>query len=221
MLNQIEWNALHSEKRFRPRYPEDDIVRWLFSNMSPNAVVLDDGCGAGRHVILLAENGYVPYGIDYSENGVKYTRELLTECNYEKYTDNITVASCDELPYEDDFFDGLISFGVLYYLDDSKIGAAVNEIYRVLKKGGKAIVVVRSKEDYRYIPDDNIQSNTINVDDDSLSGNAENGMAEHFFSREEIVDLFQAFGCLTIDRIIRTHNNESVCDNDYIIFAEK
>ena len=30
--NQNEWNKLHAQDKFRPKYPEDDIVRWLFSN---------------------------------------------------------------------------------------------------------------------------------------------------------------------------------------------
>ena len=34
MLNQNQWNKMHAENRFRPKYPEDDVVRWLFSNMS-------------------------------------------------------------------------------------------------------------------------------------------------------------------------------------------
>ncbi len=63
MINNNEWNSLHRESRFRPRYPEDDVVRWLFSNISKGGMVLDDGCGAGRHIKLLVENGYIPYGL--------------------------------------------------------------------------------------------------------------------------------------------------------------
>lgn len=216
MLNQSKWNKLHSEKRFRPKYPEDDIVRWLFKNMPPHTNILDDGCGAGRHIMLLADNDYIPYGIDYSENGVNYTRELLVYNNYSQYVNNIQVASCDELPFDNNFFDGLISFGVLYYLEECKISKAINEIYRVLKNGGKTVVVVRNKEDYRYSSD-----TTVSVDDNKLSGFNENGMSQHFFSKEEIIDLFSDFSDLSVERIIRTHNNESISDNDYIIFAEK
>ena len=222
MINQDEWNALHSEKRFRPKYPEDDIVRWLFSNVPRNSKVLDDGCGAGRHIILLAENGYIPFGIDYSNNGVEYTKQLLNINNHDEYIDNVFVASCDDLPFEDCFFDGLISYGVLYYLEDRDIKKAVDEIYRVLKKNGKTVVVVRSTEDYRNNTNlINTTQNIISIKDKNLSGNAENGMSEHFFTRTEIENLFSDFSSLTIDRIIRTHNNEEICDNDYIIFAEK
>jgi len=134
--NQELWKELHLKKRFRPKYPEGEVVRWLFKNIpqDEDKKVLDDGCGAGRHVMLLAENGYIPYGIDFSESGVDYTRQLLTNRGYTQYVENVICGSCDSLPYENNFYDGLISFGVLYYLDVAAIRQAVKEIYRVLKK---------------------------------------------------------------------------------------
>lgn len=220
MLNQNQWNKMHAENRFRPKYPEDDVVRWLFSNMSSNSKILDDGCGAGRHIMLLAENGYIPYGIDYSLNGVEYTRKLLTDNGYVDFAKNIQVSSCDKLPFSDSFFDGIISFGVFYYLEENSIKKAIDEAFRTLKSGGKMITVVRNQDDYRYKTYSN-NENRIAVDDDKLSGNAENGMSEHFFTKSEIKDLFKSFSKLSIERIIRTHNNESICDNDFIVFAEK
>lgn len=44
------------------------------------------------------------------------------------------------LPYEDSLFDGIISFGVFYYTDSAGMKKAVSELYRVLKKNGKALM---------------------------------------------------------------------------------
>ncbi len=219
MRNQTEWNELHNQNRFRPKYPEDDVVRWLFSNFPKEKKyrILDDGCGAGRHIMLLADNDYEPYGVDYSANGVKYTKELLKQKGFQHYVDNIIQCSCESLPYDNDFFDGVISFGVLYYLSEEGIKKAVEEIYRVLKRSGKTIVVVRNKQDYRYKG----ESDTIEIENENLSGFYENNMQEHFFSRDELLELFRDFDDVVIERIIRTHNNETICDNDYVVYATK
>ncbi len=223
MLNQSEWNNLHKQGRFRPRYPEDDIVRWVFQNFErgKNLKILDDGCGAGRHVMFLAENGYVPYGIDYSLEGVKYTKSLLAAANRVDLAKNIINASCDKLPFEDGSFDGVISFGVLYYLEEDGIKDAVNEIVRVLKPGGKAVVVVRSTEDYRCTKGSDNNSNIINDNNDAHSAKAENGMRLHFFTVEEINMLFKDFSEIEINRIIRTHDHGTICCNDFIVTLSK
>ena len=191
MRNQKKWNEMHNQKRFRPKYPEDDVVRWLFSNYAEakNCRILDDGCGAGRHIMLLADNGFEPYGVDYSENGIKYTKELLDQNGYQHYTDNLIQCSCESLPYETDFFDGVISFGVLSYLSAEGVKNSIDEIHRVLKKSGKTIVVLRNKDDYRYKG----ENTEIDIHNTELSGYQENGMQQHFVTKEELIELFHDF----------------------------
>ena len=219
MSNKSQWIEMHKNNRFRPKYPEPEIVRWLFKNLESGSLVLDDGCGAGRHIKLLAENGYIPYGIDYSDSGIDYTKSLLSEYGYSQFIENLVVGSCDCLPFENEKFNGVISYGVLYYLENEAIKKAVDEIYRVLKPGGTTVVVVRSHEDYRNASIED--KGYISVSDSKLSANAENGMHEHFFSRQEIVELFSQFKDVSIERIIRTYQNESICDNDFLIIASK
>ena len=67
-----------------------------------------------------------------------------------QYAENMRVASLIDLPFNDEYFDGIICYGVLYYLDKNDIEKATEQMYRVLKKGGKVLLVVRSVNDYRY-----------------------------------------------------------------------
>lgn len=46
----------------------------------------------------------------------------------------------EETPYDNDFFDAIYSLGVLEHL--RKPQTAMNEFYRILKKGGKLVVIV-------------------------------------------------------------------------------
>ena len=68
------WDELHKLEQFRPRYPNDRIVAWIFRNFAraPGRVVdiLDLGCGAGRHAIFFAREGYRASACDFSAVGV-------------------------------------------------------------------------------------------------------------------------------------------------------
>lgn len=75
---------------------------------------------------------------------------MLKEFLMGEFQENMKVGSLTEPPYENDFFDGIICNGVLYYLDFGSIEKAVDEMKRVLKPNGKLLLVVRSNEDYRF-----------------------------------------------------------------------
>ncbi|CUU71641.1 methyltransferase domain-containing protein [Campylobacter hyointestinalis] len=220
MQNQNEWCELHKDKRHQPKYPSDDVVTFVFKNFSRGGTILDLGCGAGRHIKFLAENGYNAYGCDYSQNGIIATKSLLDE---NSLTANLEVASISDLPYSDNFFDGLICYGVLYYNTKETIQKAANEIYRVLKPASKAYVVIRNLDDYRYkdsIKDGKYQV-TINESDQSRSAFKENGMPMYFFDKDEVKRIFSKFKNIEINRILRSHENDSFADDDYAITLTK
>lgn len=226
-VNKVQWSRLHQNKRYRPKYPSETVVQFVFRNFNRDGKtkVLDLGCGAGRHVFFMGKEGIIPYGIDYSKEGITYTREVLSEYGMDRYAKNMQVGSLTKLPYEDEFFDGIVCYGVLYYLDIAGIHMAVNEMYRVLKPGGKIQLVVRSTEDYRFnnIKVVNGEENTIIISeqDEKKCANSENGMLMHFFEEEELKILFSNFNKVTIDYIKETHDNQMFSDCNYVLTAEK
>ncbi|ANE36448.1 SAM-dependent methyltransferase [Campylobacter iguaniorum] len=220
MQNQKEWCELHKEKRHQPKYPSDDVVTFVFRNFTRGGTILDLGCGAGRHVKFLAEAGYNAYGCDYSSNGIIATKSLLDENSLNA---NLEVASVSDLPYSDNFFDGLICYGVLYYNSKEIIQKAADEIRRVLKPEAKAYVVVRNLNDYRYeksIKQDRYQV-IINESDSAKSAFKENGMPMYFFDKDEVKRLFYKFSKIEINRILKSHENDSFADDDYMITLVK
>ena len=46
-VNRKEWIALHQNKRYRPKYPSETVVQFVFRNFERNGItkVLDLGCG--------------------------------------------------------------------------------------------------------------------------------------------------------------------------------
>ncbi|NFO13098.1 class I SAM-dependent methyltransferase [Clostridium botulinum] len=219
---KILWRKLHSQSRFRPKYPSELIVQYVFKNFKRDgkAKVLDLGCGAGRHVFFMANENLETYGIDISNEGVEYTKKILEQSDLKG---NIECGSVSDLPYSDNYFDGIISYGVLYYCSIEEIKKAINEIYRVLKRGGKALVVVRTTKDYRYGNGTEIERNTFFIEEQDKNKCAfnENGMKMHFFTKSEIKTLFIAFKDIMIDTIEQTSENEKYKDSNFIIQLEK
>lgn len=218
------WTNLHKESRYRPKYPSETVVQYVFRNFKRdgNEKVLDLGCGAGRHVFFMGTENIQPYGLDFSKEGIDYTKTMLTKMGMEQFVDNMEVGALTKLPFEDSYFDGIVCYGVLYYLTFSDIKLAVSEMERVLKRGGKFMCVVRSVEDYRCDEENCIKTeeeNTyyINVKEQQKCANSENGMIMHFFKEDEIRELFKNFENVQIDKIVETHNNGEFCDSNYII----
>lgn len=216
------WESLHKQSRFRPKYPSETVVQYVFRNFKRDGQtkVLDLGCGAGRHLYFMANENLAAYGVDISRDGVEYTNELLKANNLKG---EAVVGAVYDIPYENEMFDGLVSYGVLYYCDKKEIEQACDEIYRVLKNGGKALIVVRTTNDSRYGQGNEIEKNTfiINEEDDTKSAFYESGMKMHFFTEEEVRELFKNFATMTIDKIEETSEEGKYMESNFVIQLTK
>lgn len=219
--NKELWECLNSESRHQIKYPVESVIRFVKKNFSEGSKILDDGCGAGRHVIFLAEEKYEPYGVDITKSGVLYTQSRLRNLGYAQYADNICVSGSESLPFEDGYFDGVISFGVLYYLRKDKIKEAIDEIYRVLKKGGKGLLHIRTLDDYRFdrrnMDDDDEHGCYIYENDNGKSAKKESGMFMHFFDKNEMMELCEEFKSVEINTEMWYHDNDSYADVNYLV----
>ena len=220
MQNQKEWLNLHANIKHQPKYPSSDVVSFVFKNFKKGSTILDLGCGAGRHLKFLAENGFECYGVDYSENGVKASELLLLE---HKLKANLQVASAHKLPFESDFFDGLFSIGSLMYGTKEQIQSNAKEIYRVLKKGAKAYLNLRSVLDYRHINGKIISKYEVIVDekDSSRPAYGENGMRVYHFDEEEVRRIYADFSHLTCDSIRHSFENNAYANDNLIVVLTK
>ena len=101
-------------------------------------VVLDLGCGEGRHVIsAYIEADVHSVGVDLSLEDLQTTREKFApfwEPDNKAKSFGMSCASALELPFADNTFDKVICSEVLEHIPDYQ--AALAEIERVLKPGG-------------------------------------------------------------------------------------
>lgn len=101
-------------------------------------VVLDLGCGEGRHVIsAYVEANVHSFGVDLCLDDLKTTRDKwadFAEPDNANKSFGLTSADALHLPFADDTFDKVICSEVLEHIPD--YNGALAEIERVLKPGG-------------------------------------------------------------------------------------
>jgi ubiquinone/menaquinone biosynthesis C-methylase UbiE len=108
--------------------------------------VVDIGCGHGRSLEVLAaraSKGRVA-GADPSELMVEIAVERNRKVVKARRVD-VAIASVDALPFADNAFDKALCVHVIYFCRD--LDAALREIARVLKPGGRLALVFRTDAD--------------------------------------------------------------------------
>jgi ubiquinone/menaquinone biosynthesis C-methylase UbiE len=214
------WNQLHESPRFRPSYPNDHVVRFLIATrglLSPAtpARFLDIGAGAGRHVKLAAELGYWPSGVDISLVGLAHAYQRFCDAGTRLL---LAQASMLRLPFADQSFHAVLSFGVFYYGRAEEMKRAIHETHRVLARGGRAFVVLRTTADYRFGKGLELEPNTFEL---GISDTNELGTIQHFLAAPDIPDYFAAFREVSFEKTETTFANRANVNSDWLITAEK
>ncbi|MBW8895497.1 MAG: class I SAM-dependent methyltransferase [Acidobacteria bacterium] len=99
--------------------------------------LLDCGCGTGHNLLWLREYGEST-GIDLTWTGLSFARTRGER--------RIAQATAASLPFPDSTFDVVTSFDVIYALDDAVEGAALAEMFRVLRPGGFLVLNVAAMD---------------------------------------------------------------------------
>lgn len=126
--NQLAyWNQDGATKTFT--HPID--MEWLRKYVKPDSRILDYGCGYGRVMSLLQENGYRELiGVDFSEGMIAKARAMHPHLSFEQIDSTRT-------PFTDGYFDAVVLFAVLTCIpNDSDQRTVIEEANRMLRPGG-------------------------------------------------------------------------------------
>jgi ubiquinone/menaquinone biosynthesis C-methylase UbiE len=130
-LNDSRYD-LQAEQRYRLEphiLTFADFPRWKGKR------VLEIGVGLGADHEQFSRAGAILAGIDLTARAIEHTRRRLQG----KDTD-LRVADAESLPFEDNSFDLVYSFGVIHHSPDT--AQCAREILRVLKPGGEFRVMI-------------------------------------------------------------------------------
>ena len=139
-LNLWDMNRRHSK-----------LTDWGLKHIAieKHDTILDVGCGGGRTVHKLAgiaTEGKV-YGIDFSEESVSAARRTNTRW-IKLGRVEIRLGSVSTLPFSDHMFDLVTAVETHFFWPD--LVADMQEVLRVLKPGGKLIIIAEAYKGGKY-----------------------------------------------------------------------
>ncbi|MFW9828173.1 MAG: class I SAM-dependent methyltransferase [Candidatus Thorarchaeota archaeon] len=127
-------------------YPSSlyNFLRFVQSHPVNNRIL---DCGAGGLDPKLAffyENGFQAYGIDISDEQIKKAEDY---CKENEIKLMLFKGDMRDIPFESNFFGYVYSYLSMVHLSKNGTAQAIDEIYRVLLKGGLCYLNFLSKDD--------------------------------------------------------------------------
>jgi SAM-dependent methyltransferase len=128
------------------------LWRYLPEPSAAGLDVLEVGLGYGTVGQILAGRGVRYHGLDIAPGPVAMMRHRL-ELLGQDPGDRVVQGSVLEAPFGDERFDRVYSIGCIHHTGD--LPRAVAEIHRLLRPGGRAVVMVYNRRSFRrtvYLP---------------------------------------------------------------------
>lgn len=112
----------------------------------PNGKLLEIGCSMGNDTIQFARRGLQVTGIDITDAAIDLIKKRFALYGM---SGDFRVADAEHLPFDDNTFDVVYSFGVLHHTPDT--AGAIEEARRVLKPGGKAYIMLYNTRSLNWL----------------------------------------------------------------------
>ncbi len=119
-----------------------DIDIYLFDQLLKGTyneceTVLDAGCGTGRNLQYFLKSGAQVYGVDRDPEAITQLKIAVSAFPYINPEENFSIAPVEQLPFENESFDLVISSAVLHFaMNQEHFEAMLTSMWRVLKPGG-------------------------------------------------------------------------------------
>ena len=156
--NVNQFNQLHRDDvGTREFYDAAEALRYqyhyhlppLFDKIAtelPCGKLLEIGCSMGNDTIQFARRGMKVTGIDITEAAIELIKGRFALYNM---PGDFRVADAEHLPFDDNTFDVVYSFGVLHHTPYTE--GAIEEARRVLKPGGKAYIMLYNTRSLNWL----------------------------------------------------------------------
>ena len=151
------------------RYPNEELCRFFGRNFffkkkieRKKIKILETGCGSSGNLWMISKEGFSAYGIDFSKEAISLSKKLFKR---EKLIGKFTVGDFCSMKYQSNFFDCVVDIFSSCTLDKKNGLRYVNEVNRILKKGGVFFTYFPSKKSNMF----NFKSRTLYDNDTLLS----------------------------------------------------
>ncbi len=178
------------EEAERVRYKYHYYLPELFDSIAaarPGGKLLEIGCSMGTDLLQLARRGLRVTGIDLTEAGIELAQGRFKLYNLKA---QLKTGDAENLPFSENSFDIVYSFGVLHHTPDT--AKAVAEVRRVLVPKGLAVIMLYHRRSFNYVihrmlnqPFDGHRNDRCPI--------------ERTYSKTEIYNLFKDFAKVELD----------------------
>ncbi len=148
--------------------------------------LLEVGCGLGLELARLGKLGFDVTGIDLAPTAVKLCNEHLQRKNLRG---KALVENAEQMNFQSETFDAVYSSGVLQHTPH--VNKAIDEIWRVLKPGGKALIILYHRYSWFYLL---YRLSGINIEFESSDAPIINT-----YTKKELRSLFRKFDDVNIE----------------------
>ncbi len=140
------WDRIAEEWHEFKQNPSESATEFLNNSKGK---VLDFGSGSGRNILKLNPSKERElYLLDFSQEMLDKAEQRAKDLGLEIKT---IKSPLEKTPCEDDFFDSSICVAALHCVETPESrGAAVEELFRILKPGAEAEIEVWNKDSERF-----------------------------------------------------------------------
>jgi len=180
---------------------------------------LDLGCGLGRHSIYFAQKGFIVNAVDLSQYAIEHLNDWAKK---EKLNIKAQVSDMLSLPFEDNSFDCILAYNVIYHTDTQGFIKSLKEIKRVLKPKGELFITLISKNTWSYQRADHyrrIDENTILRDEHET----EKDVPHFYVDIEDIKKYFEDFDIIKnpIEQTVYDMENSEFYSKHFFLIVRK
>ena len=146
-MNELEYNKVYKVyDKIAEHFSQTRVIIWpkveeFIENIKSGSIILDLGCGNSKNMGQRKDCKYI--GLDICE-------KLLKECKKNKNCEYI-VGNCINVPLKNECVDYIMSIAVIHHLSTKdKREKSIEEISRLLKKGGRGLIYVWAYEQKKF-----------------------------------------------------------------------
>ncbi len=123
---------------------EEDIFAFAQFSRFNGKKVLEVGVGVGTDFLQWVRAGAEAYALDLTEKGIEHVMKRLS--TYGLKAKELRVADAEHIPYSDNYFDLVYSWGVIHHTPNME--KALSEIIRVTRPGGTCKLMIYNRHSF-------------------------------------------------------------------------
>lgn len=133
-----QWDEVYSKKDMAA-YPDNALIRFVAQHYykvkdRKEVKFLDIGCGVGSSTWYLVREGFSVAAMDRSLVAIERLRQRIEK---EKLEALLICSDVTKLTFKPEYFDCIVDVSCLCYVQEEHIKQVMNNIYKVLKPGGR------------------------------------------------------------------------------------